>query len=115
VADSGLVDRYLLLGLRLGRHIDGLVDAYYGPPAAADAVAAEPLVTPALLVAAARELLAAIDAGDPLGEPSATVSGVTGSGGDGAAPARRHWLRAQVLGLLTTARRLGGEEIGYAD
>ena len=26
---------YLTLGLRLGRHIDGLVDAYYGPPALA--------------------------------------------------------------------------------
>jgi len=26
------VERYLLLGLRLGRHVDGLVDAYYGPP-----------------------------------------------------------------------------------
>jgi hypothetical protein len=122
VADSGLVDRYLLLGLRLGRHIDGLVDAYYGPPAVADAVAAEALVAPALLVAAARELLASIDAGDPLGEPSATVSGAgagagagVGAGADGAAPARRHWLRAQVLGLLTTARRLAGEEIGYAD
>ena len=26
-----LVERYLELGLRLGRHLDGLVDAYYGP------------------------------------------------------------------------------------
>ncbi len=76
MADSGLVDRYLLLGLRLGRHIDGLVDAYYGPPAVADAVSAEPLVAPALLVAAARELLASIDAGDALGEPSAAVAPV---------------------------------------
>ena len=24
-------ERYLQLGLRLGRHVDGLVDAYYGP------------------------------------------------------------------------------------
>ncbi len=29
---GGVVERYLLLGLRLGRHLDGLVDAYYGPP-----------------------------------------------------------------------------------
>ena len=59
---------------------------------------------------AARSLLAAIDAGaavDPA--PSA------GPGEQGAAPARRHWLRAQVVGLLTTARRLAGEPIGYAD
>ena len=27
-----MIDRYLLLGLRLGRHVDGYVDAYYGPP-----------------------------------------------------------------------------------
>ena len=24
-----IVERYLLLGLRLGRHLEGLVDAYY--------------------------------------------------------------------------------------
>jgi len=34
---TGLVDRYLTLGLHLGRHIDGLVDAYYGPPSLAEA------------------------------------------------------------------------------
>ena len=27
-----VAERYLELGLRLGRHVDGLVDAYYGPP-----------------------------------------------------------------------------------
>jgi hypothetical protein len=110
VPDPGLVDQYLLLGLRLGRHIDGLVDAYYGPPAPATLVAAEPLQSPEQLLEAARSLLAAIDAGaavDPA--PSA------GPGEQGAAPARRHWLRAQVVGLLTTARRLAGEPIGYAD
>ena len=61
--DPGLVDEYLILGLRLGRHIDGLVDAYYGPPAPAASVAAEPPQSPAQLVAAARSLLASIDAG----------------------------------------------------
>ena len=30
-------------------------------------------------------------------------------------PSRRRWLRAQVVGLLTTARRLSGEDISYAD
>ena len=29
--------------------------------------------------------------------------------------ARRHYLRAQAVGLLTTARKLAGEPIGYAD
>jgi hypothetical protein len=110
VPDPGLVDEYLILGLRLGRHVDGLVDAYYGPPASATSVAAEPLQSPEQLVEAARSLLAAIDAGAAV-DP--TPSG--GPGAQGAAPARRHWLRAQVVGLLTTARRLAGEPIGYAD
>jgi hypothetical protein len=110
VADPGLVEEYLTLGLRLGRHIDGLVDAYYGPPAPAAAVAAEPVQPPPQLVAGARSLLAAIDAGVPLEPPSSP-----GTGEEGAAPARRHWLRAQVVGLLTTARKLAGEPIGYAD
>jgi hypothetical protein len=110
VAEPGLVERYLTLGLRLGRQIDGLVDAYYGPPERAAAVAAETLRSPAQLTGEARGLLAAIDAGEMLESSAAGAAG-----GDGAASARRHWLRAQVLGLLTTARRLAGEPIGYAD
>lgn len=27
-----LLEPYIRLGLHLGRHVDGLVDAYYGPP-----------------------------------------------------------------------------------
>ncbi|HEY7915553.1 MAG TPA: hypothetical protein VIC86_01125 [Acidimicrobiales bacterium] len=110
MSEPGLVEEYLTLGLRLGRHIDGLVDAYYGPPGPAAAVSAEPVHPPERLVAGARALLAAIDSGAPL-DPDPTV----GSSEDGAAPSRRHWLRAQVIGLLTTARRLTGEAIGYAD
>jgi len=108
--DSGLVDRYLILGLRLGRHIDGMVDAYYGPPERAATVGAEPPAPPGELVSAARDLLAAIDAGDALDTGPAVPAG-----GEGAAPGRRDWLGAQVRGLLTTARKLAGEEIGYAD
>ena len=107
--EPGLVDRYVTLGLRLGRHIDGLVDAYYGPPGRADAVAAEPVNPPDQLVAEARKLLGDIDAGEGL----VGSEGLDGS--DGAAPARRRWLRAQVIGLLTTARKLDNEPIGYAD
>jgi hypothetical protein len=110
MTEPGLVERYLTLGLRLGRHIDGLVDAYYGPPELAAAAGAEPLRPPAWLADGSRDLLAAIDAGGPLEPPTAGTTG-----GEGAAPGRRHWLRAQVLGLLTTARRLAGEPIGYAD
>jgi hypothetical protein len=110
VAAAGLVDEYLTLGLRLGRHIDGLVDAYYGPADRAALVRAEPVRPPDQLVAEARSVLAAIDAGTPL-EPSTAGAGRE----DGAAPARRHWLRAQVVGLLTTARKVAGERIAYAD
>jgi hypothetical protein len=110
VAETGLVERYLTLGLRLGRHIDGMVDAYYGPPELAAAVGAEPVHPPEQLVAEARALLTAIDGGGVL---DSSPSGPTT--GEGAAPARRHWLRAQVIGLMTTARKEAGESISYAD
>ncbi len=97
--DEPLVDRYLLLGLRLGRHLDGLVDAYYGPEAHRRVVARESLVDPAELAREARALLGEL-------EPTA---------GSSLDPARRHWLRAQVRGLSTTAARLAGAVIGYAD
>ena len=50
-------ERYLRLGLQLGRHVDGIVDAYYGPPELAAAVDAEPPVDPRALVADAEALL----------------------------------------------------------
>jgi hypothetical protein len=106
--ERGLVERYLTLGLRLGRHVDGLVDAYYGPRSTAEAVDAEGRRAPERLVGDARALVAALDAGEPLDRPGRARSGDEG-------PARRHWLRAQVIGLLTTARKLAGEAIGYAD
>jgi hypothetical protein len=68
---------------------------------------------PARLVAEARSLLGDIDAGETLDGSSTDVGGV--SADDSAAPARRRWLRAQVIGLMTTARKLDGEAIGYAD
>jgi len=99
VSVSSAVERYIELGLRLGRHIDGFVDAYYGPPAVADQVGAEPVTAPARLADDARQLVADVDAGvDP--EMDAH---------------RRAWLRAQVVGLHTTARKLAGETIGYSD
>jgi hypothetical protein len=106
VAVTGLVEEYLKLGQRLGRHIDGLVDAYYGPPELAAAVATEPVVPPDRLVADARALLAALAAGAPLDDSVVE---------DSSAPARRHWISAQVVGLATTSAKLAGESIGYAD
>jgi hypothetical protein len=78
----------VLLGLRLGRHVDGLVDAYYGPPELKEQVDAEPLVEPPALVAEGDALLAELDDG---------------------------WLRDQALGVRTYAGRLAGEEISYSD
>jgi hypothetical protein len=94
----GAVERYIELGLRLGRHIDGLVDAYYGPTELARRVEAEPVHTPAQLAADARRLVGDLDAGI-----------------DDLDAHRRAWLRGQALGLWTVARKLGGEPIGYAD
>ena len=62
ITDSSIVDRYLELGLRMGRHIDGFVDAYYGPSAIADRVSAEQVSTPDFLVASAGQLVVDLDA-----------------------------------------------------
>ena len=79
MTDSPIVDRYLELGLRMGRHIDGFVDAYYGPAAITDRVAREPMVAPEILVAAAGHLIVDLDAG---------------SDDDLLDASRRRWLRA---------------------
>lgn len=81
-------ERYLELGLRLGRHVDGLVDAYYGPPELKEQVDAEGPVEPAQLVADGETLSAGLDDG---------------------------WLRDQVRGCTTYARVLAGTEMSYAD
>ncbi|HEY3810878.1 MAG TPA: hypothetical protein VGL49_05540, partial [Acidimicrobiales bacterium] len=92
-----LVDDYLRLGLALGRHIDGMVDAYYGPPELATRAHAEPPAPPEALADEARRLLAGLAADGDLD------------------PARRSWLAAQARGLHTTARKLAGESISYLD
>lgn len=111
---AGIVERYLVLGLAMGRHVDGFVDAYYGPPELAERVAAAPMASPALLMAEARSLLAALDAREPLGDPGA-LTGAASDGTSGEAASRRRWLRAQVVGVLTSAQLLAGELIDYAD
>ena len=110
-----IVERYLALGLALGRHVDGLVDAYYGPKAIADRVGAAPVTSPAQLVTEARALLGDLDAGEGLGEPDPDPGGHSSPTLAGADAARRHFLRSQTVGLLTSARKLAGESIGYAD
>jgi len=93
---TDVVERYLLLGLRLGRHVDGLVDAYYGPPELAQAVAAEAVVEPQQLVADADGLAADLASAD-------------------LEPQRRGWLADQVGGLRTYAGVLAGEQVSYSD
>ena len=99
-AESDPVLAFIELGLGLGRHIDGLVDAYYGPPAIKERIDAAPVTAPIQLAADARSLLSALDAG--AGPPDLD-------------PNRRRYLRAQVSGLLTVASKLAGDPISYAD
>lgn len=82
------VERYLRLGLQVGRHVEGIVDAYYGPPELATAVDAEPPVDPRRLVAEAETLLDELEDG---------------------------WLRDEVVGLRTYIGVLAGESGSYAD
>jgi hypothetical protein len=83
-----LAERYLRLGLQVGQHVDGIVDAYFGPPELAAAVDSEAPVDPRALVADAEALLDELDEG---------------------------WLRDQVAGLRTYVSVLAGESAAYAD
>jgi hypothetical protein len=82
------VEAFILLGLRLGRHVDGLVDGYYGPEELKRQVDGEPLAEPAALVEQGDTLLDALDDG---------------------------WLRDQAVGLRTYAGVLAGEGLSYSD
>jgi hypothetical protein len=83
-----LAEDYLVLGLRLGKHVDGLVDAYYGPAELKEQVDAEETVDAAELATDAKALLDAL---------------------------HESWLRDQVHGCWTYARVLAGEQISYSD
>lgn len=92
-----LVTDYIDLGLALGRHIDGMVDAYYGDGERAARAAAAPPMPPAALAEDGRRLLASLAADTEMDA------------------ARRRWLEAQTRGLHTTARRLAGDKIPYLE
>ncbi len=81
-------ERYLELGLRLGKHVDGLVDAYYGPAGLKAQVDAEETVEAAQLAADGDALAAELEDG---------------------------WLRDQVQGCATYAHVLAGDEISYVE
>jgi hypothetical protein len=81
-------ERYLELGLRLGKHVDGLVDAYYGPPELKQQVDAEALIPAEQLAADADALRDELPDG---------------------------WLRDQVHGCATYAHVVAGDATSYAD
>jgi len=81
-------ERYLQLGLRLGQHVDGLVDSYYGPAELQEQVEAEGTIDAAQLAADGDALLAEL--------PDS-------------------WLADQVKGCATYAHVLAGDDISYVD
>ena len=89
-----MIDRYLRLGLRLGKHVDGFVDSYYGPGEHKQEVDAEAPGDPRALAGEAAALL----------DEAREIEGPRGA-----------WLRAQLVGLETVSRRLAGEEIGWVE
>jgi hypothetical protein len=90
-----LVRRYLLLGLRLGRHIDGFVDFYYGPAELAERVHGEEPAPPAALAAEARALAGSLDDLDDA--------------------QRERWFAEQLEGLTAVAERLDGSAMSYEE
>ncbi len=95
-APDPIATDYLLLGLRLDQHIAGLVDGYFGPAELKARVDLEQRRAPTRLVADATELLGRLE------------SGV-------ADPARRAWLRAQLVALETLAGTLAGSTVPYLE
>lgn len=92
--------RYVLLALRLGRHLPDLVSSYIGPGDLAEAVAGE---APAPAEELHLEALAL----------SAEVAERVG--GTEADDRRRTWLVDQLAALAASARLAAGEEIGFVD
>ena len=91
---SDVAVEYIELGLRLGRHLDGLVDSYYGPAEIKERIDAEELRDPGSLAEDAARLRDSLD---------------------GLEDDRRRWLESQLVGLETAARKLGGAEVSFED
>jgi hypothetical protein len=94
---AGAVDvplEYVRLGLRFDRLEPGFVDAYTGDPRLRAAVADEPAPTPHRLRDQARALLGELDSAQLPADRAA-------------------YLRGQLTGLECSARKLGGEPVGF--
>lgn len=85
---SQAAEEYLELALRLGKHLDNLVDSYYGPPEISERVAAEDAHEPAGLAEDAERIRETADS---------------------------RWLQAQLTALETAARRLAGDDVSYQE
>ena len=88
---------YLLLALRLGQHVEGLVDGYFGPADLKAQVDMEQLRPPARL---ADDAAAAARARRCRG---------------GLEPTAGDWLDRQLVALETQARALAGDALPYLD
>lgn len=97
---EGLARAYVALGLRLGRVVPGLVDAYLGDPALAQRVAGEPAADPAELHREAGRL-------------RQRSRRITGPGPD--RPARAEYLDAQLGACEVIAARAAGEDVGVVE
>ncbi|NTV63650.1 MAG: DUF885 domain-containing protein, partial [Oscillochloris sp.] len=84
---------YIDLAFAIEQHVEGLVDAYVGPPELKQQAAQH---APEAIVAALADLRAQVQASDY-------------------PPQRKGYLEVQLRGMQTTARRLAGEPIAYRD
>ena len=83
-----VAERYIELGLRLGKHAEELLDSFYGSDELTQRVEAEEPRDPAALAEDAAALLEDVD---------------------------EQWLEAQVRALWAGARKLAGEQLGYEE
>ncbi|MEP6977016.1 MAG: DUF885 domain-containing protein [Thermoleophilia bacterium] len=93
---SSIPERYVQLGLRLGKHLDELVDGYFGPPELKDEVDAEEPTAPEALGDEAAALLADVEGWDE-------------------DPQRQSWLAGQVTGLACVAELVSGRDVAWRD
>ncbi len=92
--DERFLERYLLLGLRLGKQVDGIVDAYYGPAELARQGAEGGLTPPSALAGEASSMRRELE---------------------GDSSPRAQWLAAQLDGLAAVAERLDGRTVSYTE
>ncbi len=100
-AVDAIASAYVLLTLEIGTHERGYIDAYYGPPSLLEAATKAPRDKPSLL-AAARQLMAKLDAATPdLSDPIERR--------------RAAFLRAQLRAAETRLMMMEGTRFPFAE